>query len=638
MGKTLGAILTIGAAVAINVIPGVGQAISGTLGAALSGTAIGGGVTAFGFAAAQALTGALTLGLTVAGLQSLGGLLGLGPSLPKPDTAVTAIKIPRPPRVSGYGISRLYGAYVLFETATNGEAIDVHAVHDGQLTEVLGFYLADDAVTLTSGYPGGFVSGLADGRYADNRVSLYYTNGSTPGAPFAVALSLLPGIWTPNHRGDGVVLMCLVCAPVKSEDFLDIYPNGAPVPSMVAKWQRCPDPHAADPTNQALWSWTENPVRQLMHYKMVREGVDYATKIAPTIQYWRDAADVCDEPVPLKAGGTEPRWRSWLSHKHTDKHGDVTAALLASCDGWMAPRSDGALVIYAGKYIAPTVTIGPEHIVAFEWQGVGVDDDEAVNEIICSYISAAHDYNSVECDAWRDEDDIAERGQILSDSLDPQVPSWGQVRRLAKRRMARTNALFRGTVTTNVAGRIARGRRYINLNLVEAGTTFYSGPIEITAATRNMATGGITFSWVQAFPAIDSWNPATEEGEPAALGDRVAPEPLETPSIISLTPNTYDYGAQITVSVSGPIRADLTWYIRWKISSDAIWSENTATDTDPGDPIVLITPIVPAGTSIDVQVAYGIGDGRTSDWSATATVTTEGGDIIYDGGDASTEA
>ncbi|WP_375194640.1 hypothetical protein [Sphingobium sp.] len=619
--------MTIGAAVAINVIPGVGQAISGAIVGALGGT-----FAAYGVAVTAVQ--ALTLGLTVAGVQSLGGLLGLGPSMPKPDTATTAIKIPRPPRVSAYGISRLYGAYVLYETSGNGTAVDVHAIHDGRLTEVLGFYLADDRITLS----GDFVNAGEDGRYGENKVSLYYTDGSTPGPANTVAMSLLPGIWTANHRGDGVVLISLFCAPVKSEDFLDIYPNGAPVPSMVAKWQRCPDPHSADPTNEALWTWTENPVRQLMHYKMVREGIDYSTKIAPTIEYWRAAADVCDEPVALKAGGTEARWRSWLAHKHTDKHGDVTAALLASCDGWMAPRSDGALVIFAGKYMAPSVTIGPEHIVAFEWQGVGVDDDEAVNEIICSYISAAHDYNSVECDAWRDEDDIAERGQILSDSLDPQVPSWGQVRRLAKRRMARTNALFRGTVTTNVAGRIARGHRYISLDLTESGATFYSGPVEITAVTRNMTTGGITFSWVQALPAIDSWNPATEEGEPAALGDRVAPEPLDPPSILSATPNTYDYGAQITVSVSGPIRPDLTWYIRWKISTDAIWSENTATDTDAGDPIVLITPIVPAGAAIDVQVAYGVGDGRTSDWSETATATTEAGDIIYDGGDAETEA
>lgn len=634
MGKTVTSILTIGVAIAINVIPGIGQAISGAI------VGLGGGTFA-ALGVAQTVVGAITLGATLAGVSALQGLLVGGPSIPKPDTTSTSIKTARPPRVSAYGASRLYGAFTLYETSGAGRAVDAFAVHDGRMDSFVAAYLNDDLVTVgASGsgpLNGGAVVEGADGRYAGNFLQLYWTNGQSPGSPILNIISQLPGIWTSDHRGDGVVTMGLVCSPVKPDDFLDVYPNGVPTPSLVAKWQRCPDPFAVDPTDQSQWTWTENVIRHLMHYKMVREGVDYATKIAPTIAYWRAAAAVCDEAVALKAGGTEPRWRSCLAHKHTDKHGSVTDSLIAACDGWIAPRADGALVVYAGKYYAPTVSIGLAEIVAYDWS-YGVDDDEAVNELICSYVSADHDYNTVECDAWRDEEDIAERGQILSDGLDPQVPSWGQVRRLAKRKMARVNAPYRGTVTTNIAGRVVRGQRYINLDLTDAGTTFFSGPVEITALTRNLMTGGVTFSWVAANPAIDAWNAATEEGEPAAKGDRVAPEPLDTPSILSLTPNTYDYGAQITIDVDGPLRTDLTWYTRWKVSADVIWSENSATDNDPSDPIVLITPVVPAGASIDVQVAYGVGDGRNSDWSATVTTTTAGGDIIYDGGDAETEA
>ena len=68
MGKTLGRILVIGAAIAANFVPVVGT----FLGAALT-TAI----TSAGVATA----------LTVAA-----GVLGLGPSAPKPATAETAIK------------------------------------------------------------------------------------------------------------------------------------------------------------------------------------------------------------------------------------------------------------------------------------------------------------------------------------------------------------------------------------------------------------------------------------------------------------------------------------------------------------------------------------------------------------------
>ena len=137
MGKTLGAILTIGAAVAINVIPGAGQVISGTIFGGLS--AITGTV---GIAASAALTFsqvaalAITVGVTTAGLQSLGGVLGLGPSSQKPDTTETALKTSRPPRVSAYGQSRLYGAFILYETATDGTAVDVYAIHDLSLIHI----------------------------------------------------------------------------------------------------------------------------------------------------------------------------------------------------------------------------------------------------------------------------------------------------------------------------------------------------------------------------------------------------------------------------------------------------------------------------------------------------------------------
>ncbi len=79
MSKTLGAILTIGAAIAVNAIPGVGQFVSGALTASL-----GAGVA-----------GAVTTAITIAGLNSLGGVLGLGPAADPPETTSTPLKIPR---------------------------------------------------------------------------------------------------------------------------------------------------------------------------------------------------------------------------------------------------------------------------------------------------------------------------------------------------------------------------------------------------------------------------------------------------------------------------------------------------------------------------------------------------------------
>ncbi|WP_367347589.1 hypothetical protein [Sphingobium yanoikuyae] len=644
MGRTLGRIIAVVTAPVTLIDRNLGNIVRSVAFTAI-GSSIGGPLGA-------------AIGATLAG-----GIASLDRPRSQPsDTAATSLKTSRPPRVGAYGESRQYGSYILYETGSNGAAIDGYAVHDGMMTAPVAFYIGDDKVTHKSGvsYPGGLVNGLPDGRYGDDTTRFYWTDGRTPGTTVPVIYNDLPGVWSANHRGDGVCLIYTRFASVKSKNFLTRFPNGTPPASVAARWQKCPDPYAADPCDDSAWTWTENPIRQLMHYMLYREAPKptgpvtapgyaaelmalrvafYNRKIAPSLATWRAASDVCNEAFPLKAGGTEARYRSCLSHNLTTSHGEVKAGLLTLCDGWMATQPDGSLAVYAGKYYTPTVTIGPSEIIAYEWEGVGVDDDSAVNEYVCSYVSKAHEYNSVECDAWRDEDDIEERGALLSDTLDLQTPSWGQVRRIAKRRMARTNALYRGSVTTNVAGRVVRGQRFIHLRIVEAGTTFYDGPAEITSVTRNNATGGVSFSWVAADPNVDAWNAATEEGNPAAVGDRVAQTPLDTPTITSAALDYSDSssgdgsGARVRIIAAGPDRDDLTWYARWKTSTGSVWNESEYSDIDPGASVELLTGFVPVDAMIDVQVAYQVGDGRVSDWSATATVNTTTSGMLTEDGD-----
>lgn len=335
--------------------------------------------------------------------------------------------------------------------------------------------------------------------------------------------------------------------------------------------------------------------------------------------------------VTWSSGGTpatEPRYRSCVAHKHTDPHKGVVANLLACCDGWIAPRSDGALVVYSGRYYAPTVTIGPDQIIAYSMQD-GIEEESAVNQLAVTYISANHDYNTVDTDAWEDDDDISARGKVLADQLANQVGTHSQARRLAKRFMAKSMAPKRGTCTTNAGGRIAIGQRYVTLRLIDAGTTFLDAPVEIMAPVkRNMQTGGITFNWVLADPNIDAWNPTTEEGEPAPVGNRIAALPLDPPVITSALANygadsaTGSPGVFLDLIITGPDRTDLTWYARTRQTGAATWGERQYTDVDPGSTVEIATEFVPIDTSIEVEVAYQTGDGRISDWSTLSTVST----------------
>ncbi|WP_159975896.1 MULTISPECIES: hypothetical protein [unclassified Novosphingobium] len=549
------------------------------------------------------------------------------PKGPKPEQQERSIKTALPPRISAYGTVRLYGAYMLYDTNADGFAVDAWAFHDGRIDSILFRYLGDKRITLNGA---GFVL-PQDKEFGDgDTVRIGTRLGLATETAFSELITRLPGIWTNNHRGDGVVTGCMISKPVKQKNFNDVYPQGGPDAnqlSLVVQAQRVFDwrdvtQSASDPST---WRFSDNAALCTAHYYMTRAYKDWETHFAPTLGSWTAAANDCDVAVPLKAGGTEKRYRVALAHKHTDTHKATIGNLLAAWDGFIAPRSDGALVAWSGRYVDPDPAdlIGPDEIVSYSWD-YGIVDEDQSNEIAVSYLSADHDYTTVDATSWRDEDAIFADGELKTTPLENAVPSHGQARRLAKRLMAKTMAPNRGSVTTTIAGRKIRGKRFIPLHIEEAGAVFFSGTAEIVRLRRNLTTGGVTFDWIKADPNVDAWNPATEEGNPAPVGNRVAPEPLETPTITTATPelDSGGTGARVRILVEGYDRDDITWYARWRATTDVSWIEQEYTDIDPGPAALLILPGIPVNIGVDVSVAYSTGDGRISEWAPTTTVST----------------
>lgn len=646
MSKTITNIALVAAAVAVNVIPGAGQALSAGIVTAITSAGVAAGLSLASSAFAKS---------------------------PKADLASTAIKTERPPRTAGYGRYKTFGAYICYETAANGSAVDAWAFHEGQIDGIEAWYLGDKKVTRLAN---GFVQKGEAGQYGDSDTIQIGANLGLPvETAHAPVIAALPDVWTADHRGDGVVTGYMISKAVKAANYQKIYPSGGPNQTPLALVIRAQLVYdwrdgAQSPTDPRTWKWSENAVLHTAHYILVREAIGptrppndpaYWTDIADiygarwsrlfarTLDYWTAAADDADSPVPLKAGGTEPRYRSCVSHKlagEGSEHKAVKAALLACFDGWLSPREDGALVVYSGRYYAPTVTISPDIIVGYTVED-GVEDENAVNQIGVTYVSAEHDYNTVDTDPWTNEADILARGAIRSDDLANQVPSHGQGRRLAKREESKRMAPKRGTVTALAAGVVLLSERFVTLSLVEGAGTHdefiaYSGPVEITGATRNLQTGAVQASWIAADPSIDTWNPAIEEGNPAPVEGRVERTDLATPSIISATaqfsavgqnPDGADdtgepvnggqsTGARILIAASGPDRADLTWYARWRVGASGSWNEREYPDADPGPGVSFLTEFVPLASNVNVQTSYTVGDGRRSNWSASVVVDT----------------
>lgn len=618
MSKTVVSVLTVAAAIAVQAIPGVGQAIGAALVTAITSAGIAAG-----------------LSLVASALQKA----------PKADTTETALKTERPPRISAYGRLKLFGAYILYETASDGSAVDVWAFHEGRIDAIEGYYLGDKAVTLIAG---GFVSKGPDGSYGDSVIRVGANLGAATETVHAQVAAKLPSIWTAAHRGDGVVTGFMISKPVKAKIYQEVYSTGGPNQTPLALVIRAQPVFDWRDETQSLddpltWKWSENVWLHIAHYQLVRNGKTWARHFAPTLAYWTAAADDADLPSPLKGGGTEPRYRSCVSHRHAGngaEHKAVLAALLACGDGWMAPREDGALVVHAGRYYPPTVHIGPDLVVSYSIED-GIEDENALNQINVTYVSAEHDFNTVDTDPWTNEADILARGAVRSDNLENQVPSASQARRLAKRKERQAMAGKRGTVTTLAAGAVMLSERFIHLTLAEGVGTedefvAVDAPVEITTLSRNLQTGAVTASWILADPTIDEWDADDEEGLPAPVGEGVPRDPLDAPTIDDAEPLFDGDILRLSLSVTGPDRDDLTWFVRWRIvGADAWGSDAQYTDTDAGPGVVLVTNPVPLDADVEVQAAYQVGDGRVSPWSESAEIDTAGTDLEYDGGDAS---
>ncbi|MBB4616899.1 hypothetical protein [Sphingomonas abaci] len=643
MGKTVASILRVSAFAGLAAVTG---------GVALG--VAGGFSVAASFGGVASVLGVSTGTLAIATATTAAQLFAGTPKAPRAETASQPLKTERPPRVSAYGRLKLYGAYTLYETAKDGTAVDVWAFHDGRIDGIEAWYLGDKKVTRLAN---GYVQGEADGLYGDSNIIQIGANlGAATETAHALVIAKVPEVWTSAHRGDGVVTGYMLSAAVKQKNFSATYANGGPNNTplgLVIRAQpvfdwRDPAQRVDDPLT---WRWSENAVLHLAHYQLVRNGKTWARHFAPTLSYWTAAANDADVAMPLRDGGTEPRYRSCVSHRHAgdgSEHKAVIAALLACFDGWMCPREDGALVVYSGRYYEPRVTVGPDIITAYTDED-GIEDENAVNEIGLTYISADHDFNAVDTTPWADEADILARGAVRSEDLANQVPSHSQARRLGKRRMMQTMAPKRGTFTTLAAGSAILSERYVNLIAAEMlGTedeiVAYSGPAEITGLSRDLQSGAIQASWIAATPDIDEWDPAREEGEPAPTGDTIAREPLDMPVIISATaqysavgqtpegdepvdptPGQTATGARVLIAATGPDRDDLTWSARWRVGTSGSWNEREYADADPGPGVSFLTEFVPLSNQINVQVAYSVGDGRLSPWSASAVVDTTTG-------------
>lgn len=386
----MGKILKIGlvvAAVAINFVPGVGQAVSGAIWGTLTGGAIG-AVSAAVLTASQWLVAGIgALGLAT-GLGMAAKAAGLGPKLPKVNRAsmdrLRASIDPTTPRKLVFGRTAMatdvrYQAF----TGSNKEyywQIVCGASHRAEAIEELWL---DDKLAWSA-------SGGVSSTYAGYLQVTAIAEGS------AANVQSIDAGWGPaaGTRLTGCAYLC-IRYKVTGNSKKTESPFSSSIPSrmtIVGRGMRVYDPRRDSTAggsgpmradDQSTWAWAvgsdqigRNPALQMLAWLLgwringklaVGRGapparIDMASFIA--------AANLCDEAVALSAGGSEPRYRFDGIFDEGEDGGSVLTAMSASMHAVL--RDNGgrlALTVLHNDLAAPVMTLSEADVIGpFNWE------------------------------------------------------------------------------------------------------------------------------------------------------------------------------------------------------------------------------------------------------------------------------
>lgn len=450
----------------------------------------------------------LRLGITL-GLQLLSSALAPKRNpLPSPTNAQTEIQQPLSPRVCAFGQYRASGTVFWLDAVLDVLYLGI-AINHGQISEFVSFHIDSNEVDIDG------TDKVTTAPYSANNVYLHHRLGLPTETKYS---ELLSAFGVDQMRGDGVTtILATIQNPSSAATYNTDYPNGRPTIRATYKARIVWDPR--DPaqvrTDETTWQWSENPVLCLLFYMLSPDGFGIPwARFVNSIDMWVAAANVCDEPVPLLAGGTTARYRIAGQFRFTDDPTDVVNQALSTFDGKTWQRGDGSIAVIAGKFVTPTVTIRNQDIVAYETLAMGQDPLTEINGIRAQFLSPDYDYREHEAEPWPTGDAVAELTDDRTATLDlTWVPSVSQARRLMKRAYMRavgaTDQIpWNGTITTNAAGLRAMDERFINVQCDELGI---SGAFEVGQFTLDPAavTCDIQISAIDA--SIDDWD-VSEEG------------------------------------------------------------------------------------------------------------------------------
>lgn len=326
---------------------------------------------------------------------------------PERQASVLEIRIGETPREAIFGpvatAGQLINAYNTDDDTPDDNDYEILIIKlaDHKISDLEGFIIDDQYYGFVGdGAQPSFTTGGRD------YLEVYFLDGSAGQVPPAAIVADSEGQYLSTDKLTGCAYVV-----VRYLYSTSVWAGGRPKFKWHISGLACWDPRfdtilaggTQDYDDPSTWQLTFNPIVQALNYRIgvYNRGMEGSSPYVPELVVGRGipkdkaigdydefvaAANVCDELVSLKAGGSQRRYDCGLIVKSDDAYGDVLEKFAAACAGEVVSRR-GRIEIIPGTARTPHDGFTDDDLVrgeAIEYQAFASESDR-VNTVVARY-------------------------------------------------------------------------------------------------------------------------------------------------------------------------------------------------------------------------------------------------------------
>lgn len=486
-------------------------------------------------------------------------------------------------------------------------------VSHGPITNFVRFWVDGEPVNVENNL-------VTSGRPTPGYLRVYTRDGTALGGDYP-ELTANFSSWNASRRLEGQATFLVRMKAAKGEWFMKIWPKAYnTVLQWVIKGQAVYDPRTG------ATAYSDNAALIIAHYLTHPDGY----RLDPSEVNWDSVsamADVCDLPIPQKAGGTAPNFRLWGYWTLDEEPSSVLDRMHTSSGIRPYEMQDGRIGLIGGPFGTPACTLTAKDIEEIQ-TSEAISEREGYNVLNVFHLQPSQKYEIMEVAQWRDEDRLAIEGEISQEYRLEMCPSTSQARRLAKRQMHDDNRA-KVTLITNLVGLKARwplyhGQRHtilLDYQPEDGSGRVIQGEYELIDHEFDPVDLKCRIELGRVFRSSEAWDPSDEGETTADLPDAETnpPPPMSavlSQRVIQISADTRQAVLEVE-AVAIPDRDDLTIEAEYRKVGDGVWTRMTVTDLEAR------SGAVEDGQQYEAQVRWkGIFDG-IAPWNALGPVAVQ---------------